>query len=395
MADTQNKNVRMGPGALEVLRALKYDLDESDGTIMEQALRSRAIERLYEHVAEVERLRRGFPGEGGREERLTAAQVLVTALNVAGERYRLQEGGLGVRPEGSVWLDGRAVVEIPSPLYRACLDAASDEARELGCEGIDMVSAALSLTRAGTPGRQVLQAIGVDSDALRAVLLPLATRGTTPMDPPRCVNEDAARALWVEPGAEAYRLRLWLHADRMQPEHVVLSVARMATGKVLMAFESQAATYDLLHLRLTATAPIPPFSPELVAAFARAFEIAREAAWSQLSPDLLLLALAEAGPDATPEADPGALLASLRDCDRCRPKDRPLALDQPVELSETVRIAGNLLGTDQRTLPLAPAAFFPALVQAVFTNHPTGDVPNTVQAARDALEAAGMPGGKG
>ncbi len=56
---TQNKNIWLVERGLEVLRALKYDLDESDGAIMERALETRAIERLREHVEEVNRMDRG------------------------------------------------------------------------------------------------------------------------------------------------------------------------------------------------------------------------------------------------------------------------------------------------------------------------------------------------
>jgi|GEM_PF-4012640 len=390
MPGAQNKNVRMGETALEVLRALKYDLDESDGAIMEQALRARALERLHEHVGEAARLGRGLPGEGRREEHLTAAQVLVTALNRDGERYRLEGGRLRVRPGGEGdWLDGWRVHNLPIPLVRACISAAEDEARDSGCTYADMASAALSITRPGTPGRRVLEALGVDADGLRASLLPLATRGTETVDRSVGLSERAFSALMVEPGAEVLRLAHWSQAwMRVQPEHVVLSVARKVSHKLLAAFESQAATYDLLRLRLTAETPIAPFSPALVGAFARAFEIARQAAWWQLSPHFLVLALAEAGPDTTPGADPDALRASLQGCDRCRPKEHPLAPDQPVELAWTVRRAFDLIAAGTGGEPLTPAAFFLGLARAIFT----ASVPSAVQEARGALEAAGMRG---
>ena len=336
---TQNKNVRMGEMALEVLRALKYDLDESDGAIMEQALETRAVERLREHVEEVERIDRGLPAEGRRADHATAAQVLLTALNQEEERFRLAEGQLQRREayEGGVqWLGAEDGPPADSPLVWACALAAVEEVRELGAFCVDLPEATLSLTRPGTPGCAVLGALGVDTAALRASLLPLASRGDAPARPLVSDVPFGARgndALVVEPRAEASRLG---RSARTQPEHVALAVLRLVRGRLLLALEAHAATYHLLRLRLTARPALLPWSRELTAVLVRAHALARQAGRADLYPNLVMLALAEAGPAATPGVDNAVLRDAVAATEFCLPAAERLPASLPVALGWNV-----------------------------------------------------------
>ncbi len=203
----------MGEPALEVLRALKYDLDASDGAIMEQALETRAMERLREYVEEVDRVDRGLPSEARRDTHATAAQVLLTALNRERQRYRWADGRLefGSPADGPLgpdrWVGIDEVRMWGTGLARACIDAAVEEVRKLGCAGVDLPEALASLTRPASPGAAVLRALAVDPDALRSAVLPHVARGDLPRDREVPFGARGAEALSFEPPAEAVRLR--------------------------------------------------------------------------------------------------------------------------------------------------------------------------------------------
>ncbi len=323
----------MGAGALEVLRALKYDLDQTDGAITEQSLEGRALERLRLHIDEVRRIDRGLPAEGRREEHATAAQVILTALNHDAERYRWADGGLLVQSElpqnpGLGWVPADMTQDFGRTLLRDFSEAAMEEVRALGCFCIDIQEAALSLTRAGSPGHAVLGALGVDADALRSTLLPLASTGDRPKDRDIPWGARSHDAMWVEPQAEALRLG----ATGTQPEHVVLGVLRAARGDLLLALEAHAATYHLMRLRLTAEPALLPWSPEVVRVLVRAHALARQAHRGELYPNFVAWALAEEGPSATPDADSNRLLQAIQATERCPPAPQPLPASLPVAL---------------------------------------------------------------
>ena len=393
---TQNKNVRMGDGALGVLRALKYDLDESDGAIMEQALQTRAIERLREHVEEVERIDRGLPAEGRRGEHATAAQVLLTALNQDKEQFRWVEGRLERRfdhDERAPWFTIGESRPIGSPLVLACRHAAMDEVRELGCYCVDLAESALSLTRPGSPGCAVLQALGVDAAALRETLLPVAAHGDLPVGREIPFGARAADALVVEPQAEAWRLG---DAMRTQPEHLVLAVLRAARGDLLLALEAHAATYHLLRLRLTARPTLLPWSADLVRVLVRAHALARQARRSDLYPNLVMLALAEEGPQATPDVDSATLRDAVGATELCRPAAEPLPASIPVALGwnlgssllvgEALRHA-SALALDAGREQVATADVFVGLCRALHESTVQSDI--SLQQTCAALAAAG------
>lgn len=386
----------MGDGALEVLRALKYDLDESDGAIMEQALQTRAIERLWEHVEEVERIDRGLPAEGRRGEHATAAQVLLTALNQDKEQFRWVQGRLERRfqtEEQAPWVSMGASRPIGSSLVQACRQAAIQEVRELGCFCVDLEEAALSLTKPETPGHAVLQALGVDAAALRADLLPMAARGDFPADRRIQFGARGAEALWVEPQAEAWRLG---DAIRTQPEHLVLAVLHAARGDLLLALEAHAATYHLLRLRLTARPTLLPWSADLVRVLVRAHALAREAGRSDLYPNLVMLALAEEGPEATPAVDNQALLDAVAATELCRPAAEPLPARIPVALGwnlgssllvgEALRHA-SATARDAARGAVTPADAFAGLCTALRESPVKSDI--SLQQTCAALVAAG------
>lgn len=393
---TQNKNVRMSARAVEVLRALKYDLDESDGAIMEQALETRSLERLREHVQEVDRIDRGLPAEGRREEYATAAQVLITALNRDEQRFRWTDGRLQRRFEHDGrehWLGVDDARPIGSPLMQACRQAAMDEVRELGCRCVDLEEAALSLTRPESPGRIVLQAMGVDTGALRAALEPLAAHGDLPKD--RASIPFGARgseALWIEPQAEALRLG----SATAHPEHMVLAVLRAARGPLLLALEAHAATYHLLRLRLTARPALLPWSPDLVRVLVRAHALARQACRTDLYPNLVMLALAEEGPQATPDVDNPALREAIAATELCRPAAEPLPANQPVALgwnlgssilvNEALRRASALASHAHRD-KIPPSDVFVGLCHALAASPVKSDI--SLQQTTSALTAGG------
>lgn len=67
----------------------------------------------------------------------------------------------------------------------------------------------------------------------------------------------------------------------------------------------------------------------------RAYALARRARRAELDPVLLLLALADEGPAATPHLDHAALRDAAAAAELCRPAAEPLPASQPVALRDT------------------------------------------------------------
>ena len=87
------KNVRLSEHGADLLRALKYDLDASDGEVIALALEQTALERLRYHAALLKRGRLGLLGEGEIKQSRAAVVPLIAALNSEKERFRIVEDG--------------------------------------------------------------------------------------------------------------------------------------------------------------------------------------------------------------------------------------------------------------------------------------------------------------
>lgn len=100
------KNVRLSEQGAELLRALKYDLDASDGEVVALALEQKALERLRYHVAVLKRGRLGLIAEAGTAQSRAAIPPLLAALNWDKERFRVRDEVIQTLHEHDNWLPG-------------------------------------------------------------------------------------------------------------------------------------------------------------------------------------------------------------------------------------------------------------------------------------------------
>jgi crotonobetainyl-CoA:carnitine CoA-transferase CaiB-like acyl-CoA transferase len=100
------KNVRLPEQGAELLRALKYDLDASDGEVVAQALKQKALERLRYHVAVLKRGRLGLLPESATAMSRAAMVPLLAALNWDKEHIRVEDGAIQTLHESGAWVPG-------------------------------------------------------------------------------------------------------------------------------------------------------------------------------------------------------------------------------------------------------------------------------------------------
>lgn len=100
------KNVRLSEREAELLRALRYDLDATDGEVIALALEQQALMRLKYHVAMLKRGRLGLIDDAEAAPSRAPIEPLLTALNCGSERFRVKEGILHTRGDDGDWARG-------------------------------------------------------------------------------------------------------------------------------------------------------------------------------------------------------------------------------------------------------------------------------------------------
>lgn len=124
------KNMRLSEQGAELLRALKCDLEASDGEVVADSLERKALEGLRYHVARIKRVRLGMADEAEMARSGAAMTALLAGLNCEGERFQIEVGRVQTRLAGQgEWRAGSGF-----PLFTAAVQAVVLRAVELARE---------------------------------------------------------------------------------------------------------------------------------------------------------------------------------------------------------------------------------------------------------------------
>jgi|GEM_PF-2991016 len=218
------KNVRLSEMGAETLRALKYDLDSSDGEVVALALERKAVERLQYHDAVVKRAQLGMIPKAEAVPSRAAIAALTAALNLEKPRFEVSGGGR-VRPRpgfGEYSAEAQAVVKRAESL-----------ARELQLPRVS--AAVLLLACCEAPEAERFAGLGVPAAAL-AVRLGDALRAQ--VDPALPANREeieltpAAKSILVE-GASGIAVLDGIQA--VNAEHILVAALQSDDGLVAEA----------------------------------------------------------------------------------------------------------------------------------------------------------------
>ena len=187
------KNVRLPEQGAELLRALKYDLDASDGEVVALALEQKALERLRYHVAILKRGRLGLIDEGATAMSRAAIPPLLAALNWDAERFRVKDEVIQTLHENGDWLHG---VVTYSDAAHAVIVRAISLVKELTLPKATV--SVLLLACCESPEGERCSGLGVPVPALTARLREMLPRQRVAEAPDAVEFTPAAKSVLVE-----------------------------------------------------------------------------------------------------------------------------------------------------------------------------------------------------
>jgi len=156
------KNVRLSERGAELLRALKYDLDASDGEVIAAALEDQALKRLKYHVATLKRGRLGLIDEAEAAPSQAPIPPLLAALNYGGERFSIKDR-LGVVQTKSEDRDGEGFGN-RGDATRVIVDRSLELVKEMALPKVTV--AVLLLACCESPEGRRCSGLGVPIEAL-------------------------------------------------------------------------------------------------------------------------------------------------------------------------------------------------------------------------------------
>lgn len=248
MAVRQQKNVRLPEGPVEVLRALKYDQDASDGDVIADALRTQALRRIQHLLALIRREELGLSSTGRVAALRATVGILVAALNTDGEQYRVVADCLETAGEDGSWLPSPSAPrwDIKDPSLRDWIVRRAQLLTELRQPRINV--GILVLAACEQTGADRYSALGVPAQLLATHLRnALADGPGAPVGgalqvtwPAKVVMYEAATGLAAIEGVET-----------IGPEHILVAGLQSDEAEVSQAARTLHLTPDLTRGLLT------------------------------------------------------------------------------------------------------------------------------------------------
>ena len=244
------KNVRLPEQSAEILRALKYDLDASDGEVVALALERKAVERLGHHASVLKRADLGMVLPPAAAPSRSAVVALAAALNWGGDRYRVEGGEVQNREGGGDWRPG---VFAFSDAAQAVVQGAVRLQAELQAPQVSV--AVLLLAACESPGADRFTGLGVPvrrlAARLREALAAQAGSGASGAFTP------SAKSVVVEGSMGLAALE---GAEKVDVEHVL--VAALQSGEDVVAQAKQALDIDADGVRAVLCSGAGGLTPE-------------------------------------------------------------------------------------------------------------------------------------
>ncbi len=186
------KNVRLSEREAELLRALKYDLDASDGEVIASALEQQALTRLKYHVAMLKRGRLGLIDDTEAAASRAPIEPLLTALNCGKERVSVQDGILHVRGDDADWARGG----FSSTANATVMTRAFELVKEMALPHVTV--SVILLACCETPEGKRCGGLGIPIEALTSRLRETLVAQRADRDQPSTTLTWAAKSVFVE-----------------------------------------------------------------------------------------------------------------------------------------------------------------------------------------------------
>ena len=186
------KNVRLSQRGAELLRALRYDLDATDGEVIALALEQQALMRLKYHIAMLKRGRLGLIDDAEAAPSRAPIEPLLTALNRGSERFRVKDGILHTRGDDGDWARGG----FSSPANAAIMARALELVNEMALPNVTV--AVILLACCETPEGSRCAGLGIPIEALTNRLRATLAAQRTEPDPTGRGFTWAAKSVFVE-----------------------------------------------------------------------------------------------------------------------------------------------------------------------------------------------------
>lgn len=240
--DRQQKNVRLSGQATQALRALKFDLELSDGEVIEQALAALTLRRAAYHISAVRRLRtRLLPETEGSIHR-AALEASMYALNYETPRYRIHRTRLEAREGDEGWVPVRGTAGY-AKASEEILVRARKLVTDLKQPRMTVPLLLIACCEGVIPGR--FSGLGVPEDDLARFLRTEVGEGPTP--PPSISYDLDSKAVILE---GAYGIAALEGTDAVGPEHLLVACLQSPHPAVVRAIQVLNIDADLVRARL-------------------------------------------------------------------------------------------------------------------------------------------------